>query len=138
MDRAAQFRLESTVRDGELELGTSKFALTTLRSSKCERKCQERTHSPTPEAKSVLKTLREGPALWLRLCKHLNEANSLFVLRVLAEYSDWYKVKRREEETLRKEYLAHVRACKSCDPDWVHHAVNARLEAALRQCEDDD
>ena len=103
-----------------------------IHSSASERRSLERTRPPTPEAQLVLSELQEGEALWLLLRKHLGEKSSLFVLRVLAEHKEWYAGKRHEEEALRQEYLAHVEACRSFDPSWVHHAMNDRLEAARR------
>ena len=105
--------------------------------SASERRSLERTQPPTPEAQLVLNELQEGEDLWLLLRRHLGPRGSLFVLRVLAEHKDWYEVKRREEDSIRQEYLAHVEACRSFDPDWVHHAMNERVEALRRNVDDD-
>ena len=108
-----------------------------INSSASERRSLERTQPPTPEAQLVLNELQEGEDLWLLLRRHLGPRGSLFVLRVLAEHKDWYEVKRREEDSIRQEHLAHVEACRSFDQDWVHHAMNERVEALRRKVDDD-
>ena len=99
------------------------------RSHACEQKCQQRTQIPSAEADALLRQLREGPALWFGLRRHLSVTDATFILHVLVEHSEWHQVKRNRNETLRKEYLRYFQDCQHFDPEWVHRDMRARQAA---------
>ena len=67
------------------------------RSKASEERCRTRLDDPPEVCKQLLIDLREGPALWQGLRKHLTVEDTEFVLRMLQEHSDWKTVKKRSE-----------------------------------------
>ena len=76
------------------------------RSTASTNACRVRTAAPPEEAKRLLQELGESAAMWLTLRKHLRVVDAIVILKVLRDHSDWPRVKRTEDEVLRREYLA--------------------------------
>ena len=73
--------------------------------------CQQRAEPPPRTAQGLLSQLRESDALWLGLRRHLGVSEATFILRVLAEHSEWREVKRTDNERNRK---AYHKLCDDC------------------------
>lgn len=97
------------------------------RSRASEERCRTRLDDPPEVCKQLLIDLREGPALWQGLRKHLTVEDTEFVLRMLQEHSDWKTVKRDPNERLRKEYLRLFDECRHFDPDFQHTEMKQRM-----------
>ena len=76
---------------------TVEQVLSPSRSKESEQRCMTRLEDPPEVCRQLLMDLREGPALWQGLRKHLTVEDSEFILRVLQEHSDWRVVKKRSE-----------------------------------------
>lgn len=79
---------------------TVEQVLSPSRSKESEQRCMTRLEDPPEVCRQLLIDLREGPALWQGLRKHLTVEDSEFILRVLQEHSDWRVVKKGLNERL--------------------------------------
>ncbi len=98
------------------------------RSQESEARSFARTSSPPRSCRELLKDIREGPAMWLGLRKHLSVEDTEEVLRVLQEHSGWKDVKKSDDERLRKDYLTLFDECKYYDPQGEHTEMKRRKE----------
>ena len=67
--------------------------------------------------------------MWLTLRKHLRVAGSIVIKKVLRDHSDWPRVKRSEDDRLRREYLTIFDDCCFYDATWVHIEMRERQTA---------
>ena len=75
-----------------------------------------RTQRPPEEARQLLLELSESVAFWLSLRKHLTVAESIFILKILRDHSDWPRVKQTQDEVLHQEYQKLAAECRLFHP----------------------
>jgi len=97
------------------------------RGKESEERCMRRLDDPPEACRQLLIDLREGPALWQGLRKHLTVEDSEYILRVLQEHSEWKVVKRDKNEKLRKEYLRLFDECRHFDPGFEDAEMKERM-----------
>ena len=90
------------------------------RSAASTEQCRSRTQKPLEEARRLLQELSESVAFWLSLRKHLTVAESIFILKILRDHSDWPRVKQTQDEVLRQEYQKLAAECRLFHPKWIH------------------
>ena len=90
------------------------------RSAASTEQCRRRTQKPLEEARRLLQELSESVAFWLSLRKHLNVADTIFILKILRDHSDWPRVKQTLDEVLRQEYQKLAAECRLFHPKWIH------------------
>lgn len=106
------------------------------RSAASTEHCLTRTQQPPEEARQLLQELSESVTFWLALRKHLTVAESIFLLKVLRDHSDWPRVKRTDDEVLRREYLRLASECRYYHPKWLHLDMLERRAAQDRAAQD--
>ena len=111
-------------------LGMSAEELHTLsQSSESNDRSRARCQEPSYMAKRYLHAMKENRHLYWALRRHAPVQVVEEILRDLSEHSTWADRKWSEEETLRKEYLAHLTKIRASDPEWQDEIMAQRIAA---------